>query len=38
MQVMREHRLAEMQCFAQTLDVVGAELPHRRREDRVELA
>src|SRR5690554_3501204 len=37
-QMKSEHRLAELQRFAQTLDVGSAELPHRRRADRVELA
>src|SRR5699024_1989293 len=37
-QVKSEHRLAELQRFAQALDVGSAEFPHRRRTDRVELA
>ena len=38
MQVQREHRLAELQGFAQAFDVGRVELPHRRRANRVELA
>ena len=38
MQVEREHRLTEFQPFAQSLDVGGTELPHRWREERIELA
>lgn len=37
-QVKCEHRLAELQPFAQVFDVGSTELLHRRRADRVELA
>ncbi len=37
-QMKREHRLAELQGFAQAFDVGSAEFPHWRRADRVELA
>lgn len=37
MQEVRENGLAELQFLAQSLDVVRAELSHRRRADRVEL-
>ena len=38
MQVKREYRLAEPQGFPKTLDVGGAERPHRRGAERAELA
>src|SRR5690606_29761670 len=38
MQVQREHRLTELQAFAQALNVGRVELPHRRRANRVKLA
>lgn len=38
MQVVRKDRLTELQPLAQTPDVVGAESPHLRLADRVELA
>src|SRR3546814_17067931 len=37
-QMKSEHRLAELQRFAQAFDVGSTEFPHRRRADRVELA
>ena len=37
-QVMREYWLAELQVFAQTLDISSTELSYRRWADRVELA